>query len=60
MPDSNPGARGFSRSAVEDPVKIILVKSVCISCGFTIIGSVVEGLRETEYEHFVNCDKNSD
>jgi hypothetical protein len=50
-------ARGFTRSAVPDDVKVILVKSVCDYCGFTIIGSVTEGLVEQEQEHANGCKK---
>jgi hypothetical protein len=50
-------ARGFTRSAVPDEVKIVIIKSVCIHCGFTIIGSVTEGLVEQEQEHASTCKK---
>ena len=50
-------ARGFTRSAVPDNVKVILIKSICDFCGFTIIGSVTDGLLEQEQEHSDKCEK---
>ena len=48
-------ARGFTRSALRDEAKIILVKAVCDYCGFVIIGSVSDGLVEQERSHAEQC-----
>jgi hypothetical protein len=50
-------ARGFSRSALADPEKIVLVKSVCQYCGLAIVGSVSYGLATEEQEHADTCTK---